>query len=166
MTNYKGILKYAMQMELDGYNFFKEKAHNLSNPTAKKLFLDLADIEMDHYNFLKEQLKIYEETNSFDKIEESVRIREKDIFIEREESEHIKSTLEQSDIPDLTILRMAYLIERDYAEFYRNAKENSEDPKAKEVFKKLEEWELSHEELFKKEYDRRMKEYINLPWGG
>lgn len=166
MADYKSILKYAMQMELDGYNFFKEKAQNLNNPTAKKLFLELAEVEMEHYNFIKEQLKTYEETNSFDEIEESVRNREKDIFKEREESEHIKSTLEQSDIPDLTILRLAYLIERDYAEFYRIAKENSEDPKTKEVFRMLEQWELGHEEIFKNEYNRRMKEYTNLPWGG
>ena len=169
MTNkmtYENILKYAMAMELEGHNFFKEKAEKLSNPTGKKMFLDLADIEMDHYKFLEEQLKVYLENKSFNKIDPSVIDREKDIFKEREESEHLKETLVQSDIPDLTILRMAYLIERDYAEFYRNAKENAEDEAAKRVFETLQKWEEGHEELFKSEYDRRMKEYMTLPWGG
>lgn len=89
-----------------------------------------------------------------------------DIFKEREKSEKIEYTLEQSDIPDLTILRMAYLIERDYKEFYEGVAENSEDEDIKDVFNTLAKWEAGHEELFKSEYDRLMKEYMSLPWGG
>ena len=51
--NYAHILKYAMQMELDGSNFFKEKADKFANPTTKELFLELAEVEMDHYRYLE-----------------------------------------------------------------------------------------------------------------
>lgn len=162
---YEQVLRYAMQMELDGSNFFKEKAGNFSDATTKRLFEKLAKIEMEHYEYLKNQLENYIKNKTFD-ISEEVMEREEDIFKYREESEHIEETLQESDIPDLTILRMAYLIERDFKEFYENAAKNAEDKNIKKIFEKLSKWENSHEKLFKVEYDRRMKEYMNLPWGG
>lgn len=165
MKSYEQVLRYAMQMELDGYNFFKDSAEKFSNPTSRDLFLKLADVEMDHYKYIENQLNVYLETNSFDTSPE-VMDRVEDIFEARKESEHIEATLKESDIPDITILRMAYLIERDYKEFYANAADNAEDEEVKAIFRKLESWEAGHEKLFKYEYDRRMKEYMNLPWGG
>ena len=92
--------------------------------------------------------------------------REENIFEAREESEHLEATLGESDIPDLTIMRMAYLIERDFKEFYTNAAENANDEDARAIFTKLASWEAGHELLFKTEYNKLMKEYMNLPWGG
>jgi rubrerythrin len=165
MQNYEQVLRYAMQMELDGANFFKENAEKFNNVTSKKLFLDLAQTEMEHYRYLENQLKSYTENKTFD-ISEEVMARQEDIFQAREESEHLEATLSESDIPDITILRMAYLIERDYKEFYTNAADNANDEAAKAIFTKLAGWEAGHELLFKTEYNKRMKEYMNLPWGG
>ena len=167
MQNYESVLRYAMQMELDGHNFYMENKDKFAKTTSKRMFLELADIEMKHYEFLKSLLDTYLDTKTI-KIDPDMIEREEDmdIFKEREESEKIEYTLEQSDIPDLTILRMSYLIERDYKEFYQGIADNSEDEDIKEVFNTLAKWEAGHEELFKTEYNRLMKEYMNLPWGG
>jgi rubrerythrin len=165
MKTYEQIFRYAMQMELDGHNFYKDKASSLNNPTSVKMFMDLAEVEMDHYRYIERQLNNYIEKKSVD-IDLGINSNEDSIFELREESEHIKETLKESDIPDLTILRMAYLIERDYKEFYQNAATNIEDLEIKKIFEKLAKWEEGHESLFKAEYDRRMKEYMSLPWGG
>ncbi len=165
MQNYEQVLRYAMQMELDGYNFFIENAEKINNVTSKKLFLDLAKTEMEHYKYLENQLKTYRETKTFDTSDEAMN-REENIFEAREESEHLEATLGESDIPDLTIMRMAYLIERDFKEFYTNAAENANDEDARAIFTKLASWEAGHELLFKTEYNKLMKEYMNLPWGG
>jgi len=162
---YEQVIRYAMQMELDGSDFFREKADKFSNATTRKLFLTLAETEMEHYDYLKNQLESYMKNESFD-TSDQVMGREEDIFKAREESEHIEATLRESDIPDLTILRMAYLIERDYKEFYENAAQNADDEGIRKIFQKLSKWEEGHERLFKSEYDRRMKEYMTLPWGG
>lgn len=165
MKTYEQIFRYAMQMELDGHNFYKEKASSLGNPTSVKMFTDLAKVEMDHYKYIETQLNNYIEKNSLD-FDLEIESNEDSIFKQREESEHIEETLKESDIPDLTILRMAYLIERDYKEFYQNAAANIEDPEVKQIFERLSKWEEGHEGLFKAEYDRRMREYMTLPWGG
>lgn len=166
MKKYEQIMRYAMQMELDGHNFFKEKAETFENPTTKALFLQLAEVEMEHYNFIKIQLENYLETNTIDVDSEMFHRDEESIFKNREKSEHLDETLQESDIPDLTVLRMAYLIERDYKEFYTKAAEKAEDENVKKLFEKLAKWEAGHEKIFKKEYNRRMEEYMNLPWGG
>lgn len=165
MKTYEQIFRYAMQMEKDGHDFYKEKASTMTNPTTEKLFLTLADTEMDHYKYIESLLNKYIETDSFD-MDPELLDREESIFEAREESEHLKETLLESDIPDLTALRMAYLIEKDYKEFYQNAADNIENKEVKAIFEKLAKWEQGHELLFKKEYDRRMKEYMTLPWGG
>lgn len=167
MQNYESILRYAMQMELDGHNFYMDNKDKFEKTTSKRIFEELADIEMDHYNYLKSLLEEYLETDQIT-VDEDIIEKEEDlsIFEEREDSEKIEYTLEQSDIPDLTIMRMAYLIERDYKEFYQGVADKAENEDIKEVFTTLAKWEAGHEKLFKREYDRLMKEYMSLPWGG
>lgn len=165
MKKYEQIIRYAMEMELNGHKFFIENAEKFSDPTSQALFLKLAKVEMEHYKYLENQLNSIVNTNNLD-LSKEVLERDEDIFQSRAESEHIEATLQESQIPDLTILRMAYLIERDYKEFYMDAAKNADDDNIKALFNKLASWEEGHEEIFKREYDRRMKEYMSLPWGG
>jgi rubrerythrin len=68
-------------------------------------------------------------------------------------------------VPDLSVLRMAYLIERDFAEFYTQmASKVSGD--AREVLSMLAHWEQRHEQLFKRFHDQAFELYSNMPWGG
>lgn len=163
---YVQVMKYAMQMELDGHNFFKEKAKNFQSPLTRELFERFAEVEMDHYDYIKRHLERYLETEDFKLDEEFLRREETSIFEARKKSEHIDTTLIESDIPDITILRMAYLIEKDFADFYRESAEKAEDEEIKKLFTTLANWEDVHEEIFKSEYKRKTEEYMNLPWGG
>jgi rubrerythrin len=60
---------------------------------------------------------------------------------------------------------MAYLIERDFAEFYEMAAQKSEG-EARKVLEMLAEWERGHERLFKGLHDMAFEEYAAMPWGG
>ena len=66
---------------------------------------------------------------------------------------------------DLPILRMAYLIERDFAEFYSMAASKAEGA-ARAALEKLAERERAHEMLFKGMHDSAFEEYAQMPWGG
>ena len=59
------------------------------------------------------------------------------IFGQRESSESLDTTLVESDVPDLTIMRMAYLIERDFKEFYAEAIDMVEDANVKTLLQRL-----------------------------
>lgn len=165
MKKYAQVIRYAMEMELNGSDFFKESAEKVNNETAKTLFLNLAESEKEHYEYLKRHLEKYASGDIFE-IEDRLEEIDPEIFEQRSEKEHVEEALKESDIPDITILRMAYLVERDYKEFYQNAAEQADEPIIKELFETLATWEAGHEVIFKKEYDRRMQEYLSLPWGG
>jgi rubrerythrin len=60
---------------------------------------------------------------------------------------------------------MAYLIERDFAEFYEIAAQQAEGG-AKQVLEMLAQWERGHERLFKQFHDQAFAEYAEMPWGG
>ena len=68
-------------------------------------------------------------------------------------------------VADLPVLRMAYLIERDFSEFYEMAAKISEG-EAKTVLEMLARWERTHESLFKRMHDKAFEEYAQMPWGG
>jgi rubrerythrin len=86
-------------------------------------------------------------------------------FTARASSEFIEQTVLEAMVPDLPVLRMAYLIERDFAEFYEEAA-SKVDGDTRKVFEKLAYWERRHEALFKKMHDRAFEEYAQMPWGG
>jgi len=64
------------------------------------------------------------------------------------------------------VLRMAYLIERDFVEFYEMAADRVDDENAKEALGMLARWERGHERLFKEMHDQAFEEYAGMPWGG
>lgn len=64
----------------------------------------------------------------------------------------------ESDIADLSILRMALLIEKDFVNYYSQASESIEDEELKTIFNMLKKWEEQHvkliENLIEKIYNR------------
>ena len=161
------ILNYALDMELNGHNFFKDKAESFADPTTRALFKQLAGVEMEHYNLIKMELDLYTKAPGEFTLGDDVLTRdESSIFAQREGSEHLDTTLMDSDVPHDTIMRMAYLIERDFKEFYAEAIDMVEDASVKQLLQRLSDWEQGHETLFKRENDRLKKESLTLPWGG
>ncbi|WP_159429499.1 ferritin family protein [Marinitoga hydrogenitolerans] len=48
---------------------------------------------------------------------------------------------------DLTVVKMAYLIEDDFMNFYKKAAENVNNEEAKDLFNKLAKWEQTHRDI-------------------
>ncbi|MEI6291462.1 MAG: rubrerythrin, partial [Chloroflexota bacterium] len=87
------------------------------------------------------------------------------ILDRRADSEAIDQKVAESMVADLPVLRMAYLIERDFAEFYTMASEKSGGD-AHKVLEMLAHWESGHERLFKHLHDKAFEAYSGMPWGG
>jgi len=165
MYNPVSIIRYAMEMELLGHKFYKENGEKSENPMTKEIFLKLSEVELEHHEYLKSLLKEYETTETIsDKLE--LPEDEDIIFQARKEGEKLDSAMEQSMIPDMNVLRMAYLIEEDFQEYYAKMSEKVEDQKLKEIPLRFAEWEDGHAKLFRSEYDKRMDIYMNMSWGG
>ena len=165
MYNVASIIRYAMEMELQGHNFYKENSEKSDNPMTKEILTKLAKTELDHYEYLKSLLKEYEDTNAVSG--EIPLPKEEDvIFQHRKDSEKLDAAIEQSMIPDMNVLRMAYLIEEDFQQYYENMAKKVDDPKLKEILLKFSDGEAGHAKLFRGEYQKRMDIYMNMSWGG
>jgi rubrerythrin len=77
----------------------------------------------------------------------------------------IAQTVNEAMVADMPVLRMAYLIERDFAEFYESAASKAEG-EARKVLDTLAYWERRHESLFREMHDKAFEAYSDMPWGG
>lgn len=155
------IYEYALQREEEGYQFFKSNADKSTHAAVAGVFQRLADEELKHIEYIKGLL------NSADEKVETINaeLNEDDWFEERAREELLDQTLIESMIPDVAVLRTAYLIEKDLSEFYEKAAKKSTG-KGQKAFSQLAKWERGHESFFKELHDKVFEEYTQMPWGG
>jgi rubrerythrin len=158
------IYEYALSREYEGKRFFEENAKRLKQAAAVNAFQQLAGEEQKHIDFIQRQIENLEKGLSQD-ASLGVKLEQAGFFSMRAQSEIIEQSVAEAMVPDLPVLRMAYLIERDFVEFYENAASQATG-EAKQVLLMLSQWEHRHELLFKQYFDRAFEEYSKMPWGG
>jgi rubrerythrin len=159
--NLQKIYQYALQREQEGYQFFQSNADKASHAAAAGVFQKLADEELKHIKFIENLM-----AEPGDKTATSNAALEGDSWFEdRARKEFLDQTLIESMIPDVAVLRTAFLIEHDLSEFYEMAAAKSTG-KAQAAFKQLAKWERGHEAFFKELHNKVFEEYTQMPWGG
>jgi rubrerythrin len=154
------VYQYALLREREGKRFFEDCAGRVAHAAAVQAFRELIAEEEKHIEFITRLLQglksggVAEEPDAGE-----------GFFSRRAASEFLDQTVMESMVPDLPVLRMAYLIERDFVEFYSSAAEAAEG-EAKRALSILADWERVHEKLFKNLHDRAMEAYDLMPWGG
>ena len=155
------ILEYALAREHMGKTFFLENAEKLQSAAAASAFKTIAAEEQKHIDFINSLVK----TMNGSETAKSPQLPKAGFFADRANSESIDQTVSESMVSDLPVLRMAYLIEHDFVEFYASAAQQAEG-EAKKLLEMLAKWESSHESLFKRMHDKLFEMYSNMPWGG
>lgn len=155
------ILEYALEREYEGKRFFTESAERLQNAAAQGAFKAIAAEEQKHIDFIAAQLAALNAGVQPQKPE----LPASGFFAERAANENIEQSVSEAMVADLPVLRMAYLIERDFAEFYTYAAARAEG-EAKSTLEMLAHWEAGHERLFKRLHDKAFEQYASMPWGG
>lgn len=161
--NLHKIYEYALSRERQGKDFFQTNAARMSHAAAAGIFRRLAQEEDKHIQFIQGLIQALEAGGAAP--EPDTTLGDANLFSQRAEDESLDQTVIESMVPDVAILRTAYLIERDFAEFYEQAalKATGEDQHALDT---LARWERGHERLFKSLHDRVFQEYSEMPWGG
>lgn len=163
-VNLRRICEYALQREHEGRSFFQHNAQRIAHEAAAGIFRKLQAEEEKHITFIEGLLKSLGSGNIASEARDNSLTAE-GFFAQRADAEMLDQTVIESMVPDVTILRMAYLIERDLAEFYEMAASKAEG-EAREALGALATWERSHEKLFKELHDRVYEQYMKMPWGG
>jgi len=161
--NVRKIYGYALSRERQGKEFFQTNAGRLSHAAAVAIFRRLAEEEDRHIQFIEGLLRALDGTAS--ERDSGSELGQVDLFAQRAGLEVLDQAVIESMIPDVAILRTAYLIERDFAEFYELAAERAEG-EDQTALSALARWERGHERLFKDLHDRVFQEYAEMPWGG
>ena len=165
--NIRKVLEYALQREHEGKAFFENNAERLSNAAATGAFKAIAKEEQRHIKFIQAQIHALDakESGQETAAKPAPKLDETEFFADRADKEMIEQTVNEAMVADLPVLRMAYLIERDFAEFYNLAASKTEGD-AKIILEFLARWESGHERLFKKMHDEAFEKYAEMPWGG
>lgn len=159
------IYEYALGREHEGVSFFSQNAKRFSHAAVVGAFEKLADEERKHIEFIQGLMDALG-TEGASGIEKGAELQAQGFFSQRAEAELLDQTVIEAMVPDLTVLRVAYLIERDFAEFYEMAAERVEDQDAQKALAMLAKWERGHELLFERLHDQAFQEYAGMPWGG
>lgn len=158
------IFQYALQREHEGKRFFEENAKRMNHAAAAQAFRALAAEEQKHIEFIENQLAALDrgEAPSEKMI---VELSKEGFFADRAKGELLDQSVIEAMVPDLPVLRTAYLIEQDFAQYYEKAASETTG-EASKVLTMLAKWERTHEALFKDFHDRAYDEYSKMPWGG
>lgn len=159
------VYEYALQREHEGLNFFAGNAGRFGHAAATGVFEKLAGEERKHIEFINSLIAGLDAGDDRG-IATGQMLDQQGFFSQRAASEMLDQTVIEAMVPDLPVLRMAYLIERDLAEFYEMAAARVSDPEAQKALQMLAKWERGHEKLFKEMHDKAFQEYAGMPWGG
>ena len=158
MNNSKAIegLKTALQTELNGIEFYKMAAQNTEDEKGKQTFQMLADDELKHFQALQRQYAALRDKQTWERTDLGTITEfpgESPIF-----SSELKARIKGKHF-EMTALSIGALLESNSIDFYRQMKEKSDDPMAKELYGQLQSWEEKHLEAITRQLDIIKEDY-------
>jgi rubrerythrin len=130
------IYKYAMQMELDGRNFYLDLAEKANNTGLKNILTMMADSEAKHYNVI---LSMQRNDKTQFSTDTDVLTKVKNVFMEMKEEKEF-----DVDVSQVEFYKKALEVEKDSQKFYLERADEEKDPHRKEIFLKLADEEKNH----------------------
>jgi len=141
------LAELAEKFEIEGYKFYTSKKQEVKNKSVAEVFEYLAQMEKEHTEFIRNLMKSLEEGGEIPEIPN----QSASYFKSRYEEQKISETSPEDDITDLSVLRMAYLIEKDFIEFYGKAAEKETNEKVKSILTILRDWEEGHKKIIEEQ---------------
>lgn len=138
------IVKEAIRVENDGYQFYRLAEEKTTDPKGKDVFASLAKDETNHMQILKSLYQRIKEDQQFkfDEVKDMKHIlettSESPIF-----SEAFKARLDQSQF-EMTALSIGILLEKSSIEFYKNSAKEAQEQDIRQLFDYLADWEGEH----------------------
>ncbi len=165
MSKVKSILEFAMRMEASARDFYNYYGNIAMSEETKDTFSELADIENMHFTHLKNKydaLGFQEAPKAMSwVVDDSSRTIDPSILASNSDLIAGGDADGGKANSDISIIRMAFLIENDFAEFYTKAVAAVEEPEIKTFLTELKDWEISHKEMFYKKYQA----LLSQQWG-
>ena len=137
------ILKEAILLERRGKAFYTQAARNSESKSAKKIFEMMAEEEDEHINFLTRQFKNYIKNQEFLDNEPP---EEEDGTATEILTEKIKKEIDAASF-EAAAISAAIDFENRAIKIYSERAEEATNPKEKELYQMLADWEKTHHHL-------------------
>jgi rubrerythrin len=131
------IYKYAIKMEKDGENYYRELANQTEDIGLQNILKMLADEEVRHYNIIEQMMK---SKASAELAETGILKKVKNIFIKIKG----KNLVFDFDLPQINFYRKAQEIEEKSYKFYIEMSDKVEIESQRKLFLKLAGEEKKH----------------------
>lgn len=131
----ENIFEYAMQMEKDGEDYYRQLAQKIDNNGMKTILTMLADEEVKHYNAIEKIKKQKEQI-----AESEILTDAKNVFVQIKES----GESFDFDINEAELYKRARDIEKKSRDFYTEKAGKVTEEYQKELFLKLADEEQKH----------------------
>ena len=148
-------LAYAMRIEQESAKYYNHYSSRCKSDNSKIIFEALAKMEADHYEILKKQYDSVAKDGNWLEIKLDG-FTSPELLLNKGTERITESELD-SELSDVTIIRMAYLMENDLAIFYKEWSKKTEDPFAEKLLIKLSEWENEHYNMLYAEHTMLLK---------
>jgi rubrerythrin len=145
-------IKMAMELEKEGYAFFKQAAEQTDNKLGKEMFLRLAEEETKHMETFKKMFDSISNAEHWQQVASHLGATRK-VPVFKDAKGKMKALREPGEVE---ALRQAMEIERKAIQFFSRAKSEAIDSAAKEIFDKIRAEEEYHHALLQAQYDSVM----------
>lgn len=146
----KEAIKTAIQMEKDGYSFYKKAASETSSEMGKSFFESLASDEQLHLEIFQ---KIFEDKVGKKEWDNLVNSSKKYTEIPIFPKDIGKVEDINTDTDELDAIRISMDSEKEAIDYYSKIREKSNNAKVKEIIDKIIEQEKNHYLLLEQEFD-------------
>ena len=158
MSKTVDIFEYAMQMEKDGENYYRQLAQQVANKGLQAILIMLADEEVKHYRAIEGMRQ-----DNYQMLETTILDDASNIFIEmKDQKEEFEPEQEQAKLYE-----KAQEIEKRSQQFYQEKANQTDKDNQKKLFEKLAKEEEKHYFLLENiiEFVSRPKQWLeNAEW--
>jgi rubrerythrin len=150
IENIKDAIKTAIQMEKDGYSFYKKAAAQTSSDMGRIIFETLAGDEQMHLDVFQ---KMFEEKIGKSEWEELVNSSKKYANIQIFPKDLKEAGEVNPDTNEIDALRMAMDSEREAIDYYSKIRDSHEDEEIREIIDEIIDQEKNHYNLLEGEFN-------------
>ncbi|MCU0859172.1 MAG: ferritin family protein [Thermoplasmata archaeon] len=149
------VLRNAIDMELEGKDFFERAAKTMKHPRAREMFSSLVRQEQKHIEVIEEEMRRLESGKGWGTLSDvrstAPRMPQISVFRDRE----VARRKIKDGASELEVLEVGMTVERKSVEYYRSAALKATDPGARELFDWLVGQEAGHLTILTAEHDSR-----------
>ena len=150
----KNAIKTAIQMEKDGYAFYKKASSQTSSKMGKDIFESLAKDEELHLEVFQKLFEDKIEKSEWDNLVNSSK-KYADINIFPKDLEQIEGA--DPDTNELDAIEIAMNSEKEAIDYYGEIKEKTNDEEISRIINEIIEQEKNHYSILQEEFDHLSK---------